>query len=90
MQAFADTLLIISKVLAQTSSSDLWETLVMIQTEHSELSRLVCVDLNTGEPRVVAEVSVWGNSAVKNQLLHSCTVTASNILKRAGILFLTY
>ncbi|XP_011794028.1 PREDICTED: T-complex protein 1 subunit zeta [Colobus angolensis palliatus] len=67
-------------VLAQNSGFDLQETLVKIQAEHSESGQLVGVDLNTGEPMVAAEVGVWDNYCVKKQLLHSCTVIATNIL----------
>ena len=80
VQAFADALLIIPKVLAQNSGFDLQETLVKIQAEHSESSQLVGVDLNTDEPMVAAEAGIWDNYCVKKQLLHSCTVIATNIL----------
>uniref|UniRef100_F1MGX0 Chaperonin containing TCP1 subunit 6A n=1 Tax=Bos taurus TaxID=9913 RepID=F1MGX0_BOVIN len=49
VQAFADALLIIPKVLAQNSGFDLQETLVKVQAEHSESGQLVGVDLNTGK-----------------------------------------
>uniref|UniRef100_A0A667I5C7 Chaperonin containing TCP1 subunit 6A n=1 Tax=Lynx canadensis TaxID=61383 RepID=A0A667I5C7_LYNCA len=80
VQAFADALLIIPKVLAQNSGFDLQETLVKVQAEHSESGQLVGVDLNTGEPMVAADVGIWDNYCVKKQLLHSCTVIATNIL----------
>ena len=80
VQAFADALLIIPKVLAQNSGFDLQETLVKIQAEHSESSQLVGVDLNTDEPMVAAEAGIWDKYCVKKQLLHSCTVIATNIL----------
>lgn len=80
VQAFADALLIIPKVLAQNSGYDPQETLVKLQTEYAESGQLVGVDLNTGEPMVSAEAGVWDNYNVKKQLLHSCTVIASNIL----------
>uniref|UniRef100_A0A8C6CMP6 Chaperonin containing TCP1 subunit 6A n=1 Tax=Moschus moschiferus TaxID=68415 RepID=A0A8C6CMP6_MOSMO len=80
VQAFADALLIIPKVLAQNSGFDLQETLVKVQAEHSESGQLVGVDLNTGEPMVAAEAGIWDNYCVKKQLLHSCTVIATNIL----------
>ncbi|XP_044771053.1 T-complex protein 1 subunit zeta isoform X2 [Neomonachus schauinslandi] len=80
VQAFADALLIIPKVLAQNSGFDLQETLVKVKAEHSESGQLVGVDLNTGEPMVAAEVGIWDNYCVKKQLLHSCTVIATNIL----------
>ncbi|XP_008565619.1 PREDICTED: T-complex protein 1 subunit zeta-2 isoform X2 [Galeopterus variegatus] len=80
VQAFADALLIIPKVLAQNSGYDLQETIVKVQAEHSESKQLVGIDLNTGEPMVAADAGIWDNYCVKKQLLHSCTVIATNIL----------
>uniref|UniRef100_A0A8C8UBX5 Chaperonin containing TCP1 subunit 6B n=1 Tax=Peromyscus maniculatus bairdii TaxID=230844 RepID=A0A8C8UBX5_PERMB len=65
IQAFADSLLIIPKVLAQNSGYDLQETLIKVQNR---------------EPMVAAEAGVWDNYCVKKHLLHSCTVIATNIL----------
>ncbi|XP_065765570.1 T-complex protein 1 subunit zeta-2 isoform X3 [Muntiacus reevesi] len=80
VQGFADALLIIPKVLAQNSGYDLQETLVKVQAEHSDSKQPVGIDLNTGEPMVAADAGVWDNYCVKKQLLHSCTVIATNIL----------
>nr|KAF6308824.1 chaperonin containing TCP1 subunit 6B [Pipistrellus kuhlii] len=80
VQAFADALLIIPKVLAQNSGYDPQETLVKVQTESLESEQPVGIDLNTGEPMVAADAGVWDNYCVKKQLLHSCTVIAANIL----------
>ncbi|KAL2765401.1 T-complex protein 1 subunit zeta-2 isoform 2 [Daubentonia madagascariensis] len=80
VQAFADALLIIPKVLAQNSGYDPQETLVKVQAEHLESKQLVGIDLNTGEPMVAADAGVWDNYCVKKQLLHSCAVIATNIL----------
>lgn len=80
VQAFADVLLIISKNNAQNSGSDLQETVVKFQAEHSESGQLVGVNLNTGESMVAAEVGIWGSYCVKKQLLHSCTVISTNII----------
>ncbi|CAJ0950059.1 unnamed protein product [Ranitomeya imitator] len=80
VQAFADALLIIPKVLAQNSGYDPQETLVKLQTEYAESGQLIGVDLNSGEPMVSSEAGIWDNYSVKKQLLHSCTVIASNIL----------
>ncbi|XP_077080935.1 T-complex protein 1 subunit zeta [Siphateles boraxobius] len=90
VQAFADALLVIPKVLAQNSGYDPQETLVKLQSEFKETGQLVGVNLNTGEPMVAGEAGVWDNYCVKKQLLHSCTVIASNILlvdeiMRAGL-----
>ncbi|XP_001367940.4 T-complex protein 1 subunit zeta-2 isoform X2 [Monodelphis domestica] len=80
VQAFADALLIIPKVLAQNSGFDLQETLVKIQAEHAETGKLFGIDLNTGAPILPEESGIWDNYCVKKQLLHSCTVIATNIL----------
>ncbi|XP_028662669.1 T-complex protein 1 subunit zeta [Erpetoichthys calabaricus] len=80
VQAFADALLVIPKVLAQNSGYDPQETLVKLQTEAKESGQLIGVDLSTGEPMNAAEAGIWDNYSVKKQLLHSCTVIASNIL----------
>lgn len=90
VQAFADALLIVPKVLAQNAGYDPQETLVKVQTEHAESGQLTGVDLNTGEPMVAAAAGIWDNYNVKKQLLHSCTEIASNILlvdeiMRAGL-----
>uniref|UniRef100_A0AAY4BT95 Uncharacterized protein n=1 Tax=Denticeps clupeoides TaxID=299321 RepID=A0AAY4BT95_9TELE len=68
------------QVLAQNSGYDPQETLVKLQTEYQESGQQIGVDLNSGEPLVAAEAGVWDNYSVKKQLLHSCTVIASNIL----------
>lgn len=80
VQAFADALLIIPKVLARNSGYDPQETLVKLQTEYAESRQLIGVNLDTGEPMVSSEAGIWDNYNVKKQLLHSCTVIASNIL----------
>lgn len=80
VQAFADALLIIPKVLARNSGYDPQETLVKLQTEYSESGQLIGVNLDTGEPMVSSDAGIWDNYNVKKQLLHSCTVIASNIL----------
>ncbi|KAM8815612.1 T-complex protein 1 subunit zeta-2 isoform 2-T2 [Rhynchonycteris naso] len=80
VQAFADALLIIPKVLAQNSGYDLQETLVKVQAEHLESKQPVGINLNTGEPMVAADAGVWDNYCVKKQLLHSCTMIAENLL----------
>uniref|UniRef100_A0AAY5EIC7 Chaperonin containing TCP1, subunit 6A (zeta 1) n=1 Tax=Electrophorus electricus TaxID=8005 RepID=A0AAY5EIC7_ELEEL len=55
VQAFADALLVIPKVLAQNSGYDPQETLVKLQTEFKESGQLIGVDLSTG----TAQDAVW-------------------------------
>uniref|UniRef100_A0A8C6NN55 Chaperonin containing TCP1, subunit 6A (zeta 1) n=1 Tax=Nothobranchius furzeri TaxID=105023 RepID=A0A8C6NN55_NOTFU len=49
VQAFADALLVIPKVLAQNSGYDPQETLLKLQMEYKESGQLVGVDLSTGQ-----------------------------------------
>ena len=76
VQAFADALLIIPKVLAHNSGFDLRETLVKVQAEHSESGQLMGVDLNTGEPMAASEASIWDNYCSSS--LH---IAASSLLR---------
>uniref|UniRef100_A0A8C4Q668 Chaperonin containing TCP1, subunit 6A (zeta 1) n=1 Tax=Eptatretus burgeri TaxID=7764 RepID=A0A8C4Q668_EPTBU len=80
IQAFADAILIVPKVLAQNAGLEQQETLLKLQAERASSGRAVGLDLDTGEPMIPAEVGVWDNVSVKKQMLHSCTVIASNLL----------
>lgn len=80
IQAFADAFLIIPKVLAQNSGYDPQEVIVKLQEEYSDSGSPIGVDLSTGEAFVPADFGVWDNYKVKRQLLHSCTVIATNLL----------
>jgi T-complex protein 1 subunit zeta len=81
VQAFADALLIIPKVLAQNSGLDQQDTIVKLQEEYTAASgHLVGLDLATGEALIPLDVGILDNYRVKKQLLHSCTVIASNLL----------
>jgi len=49
MQAYADALLIIPKVLAQNSGMDQQETIVKLQEEYRSAGQLVGLDISTGK-----------------------------------------
>eukprot|EP00053_Salpingoeca_punica_P020467 m.211650 g.211650 ORF g.211650 m.211650 type:complete len:535 (+) comp18691_c0_seq1:137-1741(+) len=80
VQAYADALLVIPKVLAQNSGFDAQDTIVKLQEESEATGQYVGVDLSTGEAIVPANEGILDNYIVKRQLLHSCTVIASNLL----------
>ncbi|XP_048583092.1 T-complex protein 1 subunit zeta isoform X1 [Nematostella vectensis] len=80
VQAFADALLVIPKTLAQNSGFDPQETMVKLLEEYADSNTPVGVDLSSGEAMIPADAGVWDNYRVKRQLLHSCTVIASNLL----------
>jgi len=80
VQAFAEALLIIVKVLAQNSGLDPQEAIVKLQQEYMGTQQPVGLDIKTGEAMVPLNEGILDNYNVKRQLLHSCTVIATNLL----------
>ncbi|CAG2202833.1 CCT6 [Mytilus edulis] len=80
VQAFADALLIIIKVLAQNSGLDPQESIVKLQEEYTGPQQAVGLDIKTGEALIPSDAGILDNYRVKRQLLHSCTVIATNLL----------
>lgn len=80
VQAYANALLVIPKTLAKNSGFDPQDTIVKLEEEYADAKTPVGVDLSSGEAMVPADAGIWDNYRVKRQLLHSCTVIASNLL----------
>ncbi|XP_050410078.1 T-complex protein 1 subunit zeta [Patella vulgata] len=80
VQAFAEALLIIVKVLAQNSGLDPQEAIVKLQQEYISPTQAVGLDIKTGEAIIPADCGIFDNYRVKKQLLHSCSVIATNLL----------
>jgi T-complex protein 1 subunit zeta len=79
--AFADAMLIIPKVLAQNSGLDQQDTIVKLQEEYAAAGgQAVGLDIITGEALIPLDAGILDNYRVKKQLLHSCTIIASNLL----------
>ncbi|KAH7339700.1 chaperonin-containing T-complex zeta subunit Cct6 [Rhizoctonia solani] len=85
VQAFADALLIIPKILAANGGFDVQDAIVSVQDEQAS-GNIVGIDLNTGEPFDPTVEGVWDNYRVKRQMLHSCSVIAVNLLSTDEIL----
>jgi T-complex protein 1 subunit zeta len=90
VQAFADALLIIPKVLAQNAGFDPQDTIVTLQEEAQNTEDAVGLDINTGEACLPMDEGIVDNYCVKRQLLKSCTMIASSLLlvdevMRAGL-----
>ncbi|KAI9263258.1 T-complex protein 1 zeta subunit [Phascolomyces articulosus] len=79
VQAFADALLVIPKVLAQNAGFDAQDVIVALQEEHQD-GHAVGIDLKTGETMDPKIDGVWNNYRVHRHMLHSCSVIASNLL----------
>ncbi|KAI6121446.1 chaperonin Cpn60/TCP-1 family [Pisolithus sp. B1] len=85
VQAFADALLVIPKTLAQNGGFDVQDVVVSLQDEQSE-GKVVGLDLQSGEPFDPIVEGIWDNYRVKKQMLHSCSVIATNLLSTDEIL----
>ncbi|KAI9102700.1 chaperonin Cpn60/TCP-1 family [Phlyctochytrium arcticum] len=79
VQAFADAMLIIPKVLAQNGGFDVQDVIVALQEEFAS-GHIVGLDLTTGETLDPVSEGIWDNYRVHRHMLHSCSVIASNFL----------
>jgi len=79
VQAFADAMLIIPKVLSQNGGFDTQDTIVALQEEFAA-GHIVGVDLNTGGTFDPILEGIFDNYRVVRNMLHSCSVIASNFL----------
>ncbi|EJD42694.1 T-complex protein 1 zeta subunit [Auricularia subglabra TFB-10046 SS5] len=88
VQAFADAVLVIPKTLAANAGLDVQDTVLKLQEELSEGEGKthVGLDLQSGEPCDPTVEGVWDNFRVKQQMLHSCSVIAMNLLSTDEIL----
>lgn len=80
VQAFADAVLIIPKVLAQNGGFDSQDVLVALQEEYAQGHKYAGVDLNSGETLDAVVEGIWDNYRVHRQMLNSCAVIANNFL----------
>jgi T-complex protein 1 subunit zeta len=70
VQAYADSLLVIPKTLAQNGGYDVQDAVVALQEEASE-GAIAGIDLKSGEPYDPTVEGIWDNYRVKRQMLHS-------------------
>jgi chaperonin GroEL (HSP60 family) len=82
VQAFADAMLVIPKVLAQNAGFDPQDSIVKMQQELVDAGPLVGLDLQSGEPSFPADLGIFDNYRVKKQILHSWLVHSIRYLNR--------
>ncbi|GAB1608414.1 T-complex protein 1 subunit zeta-like [Argonauta hians] len=80
VHAYAEAILIIVKILAQNSGLDPQQTMVKLLQEYTSPAQSIGLDIKSGEAIMPADNGILDNYRVKRQLLHSCTVIASNLL----------
>ncbi len=71
VQAYADAMLVIPKVLAQNAGFDPQDSIVKMQQEFVEGGPLIGLDLQSGEPMIPGDLGIYDNYRVKKQILHS-------------------
>jgi len=86
VQAFAEAMLSIPKILSQNAGLDMQDSLVKVQDAIQEHNKPYGIDLNTGEPVLPADIGVFDNYCVKRQLLHNAPVLASQLLQIDSIM----
>jgi len=80
IQAYADGLLVIPKVLAQNAGYDPQEVMVKLLEESATASAPVGLDCDTGEASLPVSLGIYDCYKVKKQMINSCSVIASNLL----------
>ncbi|KAI2804153.1 T-complex protein 1 subunit zeta [Blomia tropicalis] len=90
VQAYADAILVIPKILAFNSGFDQQEVMIKLLQEYNSSKKPVGIDLSTGEPLNPIDSGIFDNYRVKRQLIYSCTTIACNLLlvdeiMRAGL-----
>lgn len=71
VQAFADAILVIPKILAFNSGYDQQDVMIKLLREHNSTKCPVGIDINTGEPMNAQEAAIFDNYRVKRQLIYS-------------------
>jgi len=91
MQAYAEGMLVIPKVLAQNAGYDPQDVMVTLVQEAGDSDGMpVGVDCSSGQAINPGDLGIYDNYRVKKQMIHSCTVIACNLLlvdeiMRAGL-----
>ncbi len=80
VEAFAEALLIIPKILAENSGFDIQECIIKLNDEREATGLAVGLDVITGDPIVSADEGIWDNVRVKRQCLFLSTVLAIQLL----------
>lgn len=79
VQAFADALLVVPKILAENSGLDTQDAIIALTDEH-EKGNIVGLNHNTGDPMDPQMEGIFDNYSVKRQIINSGPVIASQLL----------
>ncbi|CAI5999682.1 unnamed protein product [Closterium sp. NIES-64] len=79
VEAFAEALMVVPKVLAENSGLDTQDVIIQLQSEHAK-GNVVGLNVTTGEPMDPHVEGVFDNYSVKQQLINSAPIIASQLL----------
>ena len=80
VEAFANAMLVIPKVLAENSGFDIQESIIKLQEEQEKTGLALGLDVVTGDTMSPEAEGVWDNAGVKRQSVHLSTVLATQLL----------
>lgn len=80
VEAFANSLLVIPKTLAENSGLDVQESIIKVEEEQERSEQAIGLDLNSGEVMLPAAEGVWDSYSTKRQILTLSTVLATQLL----------
>ena len=80
VEAFANSMLVIPKTLAENSGFDVQEAIIKMEEEQDRTDEAVGLNLNTGETFLPAAEGIWDSYTVKKQTLNLSTVLATQLL----------
>ena len=89
VEAFAEAMLVVPKTLAENSGYDPQDAIIDMQEEHDR-GNVVGFDISIGEPFDPTMSGIYDNFLVKQQILHSAPIIATQLLctdevLRAGV-----
>ena len=80
VEAFAQSMLVVPKTLAENSGLDVQDAIIKVEEEQERVEKPVGLDLNTGDAFSPAAEGIWDSYTVKKQILNLSTVLATQLL----------
>ena len=80
VEAFAHSMLVIPKTLAENSGLDVQDSVIKVEEEQERTDQAVGLNLTSGEAFLPEAEGVWDSYTVKKQILNLSTVLATQLL----------
>jgi len=80
VMSFAESLLVIPKILAENSGYDVQDSILQLSDEREASGLPVGLNCHTGKPMIPGDEGIWDNVRVKRQCLYLSTVLTNQLL----------